>query len=146
MMKERKNINRGYMKLIVWQDAKKLYHITCKIFQKFPYELKKAASNQIASVDSIHRNIAEGYCRKSINEYLQFLNVSMSSLGESVSGIYVYREADQITEEEFEKFDTLAFKIENGMKKLIEKLQYKRHNGTWNDTFIVQESNQTYND
>lgn len=145
-MKERKNINRGYMKLIVWQDAKKLFRLTCKIFLKFPYELKKIAANQIASVDSIHRNIAEDYCRRSINEYLQFLNVSMSSLGESVSGIYVYREADQITDEEFEEWASLAFKIENGMKKLVERLQYKKHDGTWDDTFIVQESNQTYNE
>jgi len=133
------------MKLIVWKDAKKLYQLTWEIFRKFPYELKKVASNQIASVDSIHRNIAEGYCRKSLNEYLQFLNISMSSLGESVSSIYVYREANQITEEEFEEWDTLAFKIENGMKNLIEKLQYKRISGTWDDNYIVQESNQSYN-
>ena len=59
-MTERRNINRGYMKLIVWQDAKSYYVLTCRIFRAFPYELKRVASQQIASVDSIHRNIAEG--------------------------------------------------------------------------------------
>ncbi len=144
-MTVRKNINRGYMKLIVWQDAKKLYGLTWSIFRKFPYELKKVASNQIASVDSVHRNIAEGYCRRTINEYLQFLNIAFASLGESVSGMHVYIEAKQINEEEFEEWDNLAFKIENGMKKLIESLQYKRNNGSWDDSFILKESNEQYN-
>lgn len=51
----RKNLNRGYMQLVVWQDAKDYYVLTSTIFRKFPYELKRVASQQIASVDSIHR-------------------------------------------------------------------------------------------
>jgi four helix bundle protein len=143
-MIQRKNINRGYQKLIVWQDATELYILTCKIFRKFQYELRRVASNQIASVDSVHRNIAEGYCRRSINEYLQSLNIALGSLGESVSGTHVYRRADQISEEEFESWDALAFKLENGMKKLIESLQYKREQHDWEDSFILKESNLAY--
>src|SRR6266436_5292985 len=80
-MTERKNINRGYQKLIVWQDAADLYVLTCTTFRKFQFELRRVASNQIASVDSVHRNIAEGYCRRSLKEYLQFLNFALASLG-----------------------------------------------------------------
>src|SRR5512146_3191547 len=111
-MTERRNINRGYQKLIVWQDAGELYVLTCNIFRKFQYELRRVASNQIASVDSVHRNIAEGYCRRSLNEYLQSLNYALGSIGESVSGTHVYRRAEQITPEEFETWDALAFKLE----------------------------------
>src|SRR5438128_8594307 len=89
MMNQRKNINRGYQKLVVWQDAAELYILTCKTFQKFHYELRRVGSNQIASVDSVHRNIAEGYCRRSISEYLHSLNIALGSLGESVSGTIV---------------------------------------------------------
>jgi len=143
-MIQRKNINRGYQKLIVWQDAADLYVSTCKIFRKFQYELRRVASNQIASVDSVHRNIAEGYCRRSINEYLQSLNIALGSLGESVSGTHVYRRAEQISEEEFESWDALAYKLENGMKKLIESLQQKREQHDWEDSFILKESNIAY--
>jgi len=143
-MIQRKNINRGYQKLMVWQDAADLYVLTCKIFRKFHYELRRVASNQIASVDSVHRNIAEGYCRRSINEYLQSLNIALGSLGESVSGTHVYRRAEQISEEEFESWDALAYKLENGMKKLIESLQYKREQHDWEDSFILKESNIAY--
>ena len=143
-MIERKNINRGYQKLIVWQDAANLYVLSCKIFRKFQYELRRVASNQIASVDSVHRNIAEGYCRRSINEYLQSLNIALGSFGESVSAIHVYQRAEQISEQEFESLDVLAYKLENGMKRLIESLQYKREQHDWEDSFILKESNIAY--
>src|SRR5215467_4067250 len=143
-MIERRNINRGYQKLNVWQDAANLYLLTSKIFGKFQFELRRVGANQIASVDSVHRNIAEGYCRRSLNEYLQFLNIALGSLGESVSGAHVYRRADQISEEEFDEWDRLAYKLENGIKKLIESLQRKKEKGEWSDSFIVKESNSAY--
>ena len=64
----RRNRNRGYRKLIVWNDAVECYVLTCRDFRAFPYELKRVASQQISSVDSVHRNIAEGYCRRSGKE------------------------------------------------------------------------------
>jgi len=39
-MKMRKNKNRGFQKLRVWQDAIEFYKYTCNIFRNFPYELK----------------------------------------------------------------------------------------------------------
>lgn len=140
----RKNICRGYMQLRVWQDAVQYYQLTCPPFRAFPYEMKRIASQQIASVDSIHRNIAEGYGRRSLREYLQFLYIALASAAESVSGLHVYHAASQIDDATFEALDALAFKIENGMKKLIESLQQKQQDGGWEDNFIVSESNITY--
>ena len=140
----RKNINREYMQLRVWQDARELYLLTWKIFKRFPYELKRVASQQVASIDSIHRNIAEGYCRRGIKEYLQYLNIAMGSAGESVSAVHVYSPAGHISEEEFEQTDSLAFRLENGLKKLIESLQEKQANNDWDDSFVVKESNEIY--
>ncbi len=132
---ERRNLNRGYMKLTVWQDAIAFYAQTASLFRNRPYEVKRVAGQQIASVDSIHRNIAEGYCRKSLNEYLQLLNVALSSTGESVSGLLAYHNAKQLADDEFEMMDAQAYKIENELKRLIESLQKKRRNGTWQDEF-----------
>ncbi len=98
----RKNRNLGYQKLTVWKDAIEYYVLTCDVFRSFPFELKRVSSQQIASADSVHRNIAEGYCRRSIKEYLNFLNISLGSLGESVSGLFGYRKAKQISEVQFE--------------------------------------------
>ena len=67
---DRKNINRGFKKLRVWQDAVDLYILACRLFSNFAFELKKVASNSIDAAHSISRNIAEGYCRRSLKEYL----------------------------------------------------------------------------
>ena len=93
------------------------------MFRKLPYELKRVGSQAIAASDSIHRNIAEGYCRKSIREYLNFLNIALGSLGENVSGLHAYRQAGQISEQEFVTLNELAFKLENGLLKLVESLE-----------------------
>ena len=143
-MSPRRNPNRGYRKLTVWQDAVDYYVLTCRIFRAFPYDLRRVASNQIAAVDSVHRNIAEGYCRRTASDYLRFLNVALSSLGESVSGPHVYRRAGQISETDFEEADGLAYKIENGLTRLTERVASERSQGQWDESLIVQESNAAY--
>jgi len=140
----RRNKNRGYQKLTVWNDAIEYYMKTSESFHKFPNELKRVAAQAVASADSVHRNIAEGYCRRSINEYLNFLNIALGSLGESVSGLYAYRKSEQLAFEEFEGLDSLAYKLENGLLKLVESLERKRERGDWIDHLIVKESNAAY--
>ena len=138
-MEQRKNKNRGYQQLRVWQDAKELYQLTWEIIKSFSYELKRLVTNQVASVDSVHRNIAEGYCRKSVKEYMQFLNIALASLGESVSAMNVYKQAGHITDEDFEKWDRLAYKLENGLMRLVISLENKRDAGDWNTSFQESE-------
>ena len=111
----RKNMNRGYQKLRVWNDAIIYFNNTCKIVRKLPLDFKRVIAQEIAAADSVHRNIAEGYCRKSIKEYLNFLNIALSSLGESVSGIYALYNAKLISQESFNQLDILAYKLENGL-------------------------------
>ena len=139
-----KNKNRGYQQLRVWQDSIEFYSLSSQTFRKFPFELKRVASQAIAASDSVHRNIAEGYCRKSIREYLNFLNIALGSLGECVSGLHAYRAAGQITDEEFTPLNDLAFKLENGLLKLVARLEQKKLDGDWIDSLIVKESNESY--
>ena len=40
--------------------------------------------------------------------------------------------------------DALAYKLENGLKKLIESLQKKKASENWDDSFIIKESNNLY--
>lgn len=121
----RKNINRGFKKLRVWQDAVALYVLACKIFANFPFELKKVAANSIDATHSISRNISEGYCRRSLKEYLNHLNFALGSCGEFHSCYESCKRADQITDDEYERLDILHYKVENELLKLIESLQKK---------------------
>lgn len=144
MTGEYKNKNRGYQQLRVWHDAIEFYRLASQVFHKLPYELKRVASQAIASSDSVHRNIAEGYCRRSIKEYLNYLYIALGSLGESVSGLHAYREAGQINEQDFTALNELAFKLENGLLKLVESLERKRLDGDWVDSLIIKEGNEAY--
>lgn len=134
-MQERRNINRGYKKLRVWQDAILLYATACEKLKGFPFELQKTVSNAIDSCHSISRNIAEGYCRRSIKEYLNFLNISLGSCGEFHSSCYSFLKAKQISERDYEELDILHYKVENQLIKLIETLQNKKNKEDWMDSF-----------
>jgi len=132
---ERKNINRGFKRLRVWQDAISLYILACEIFLNFPFEIKKVASNAIDAAHSISRNISEGYCRRSIKEYLNHLNIALGSCGEFYSCYESCMQAGQIKGDEYERLDQLRYKVENGLLKLVESLQRKQTLGDWQDTF-----------
>ena len=136
MMEDRRNINRGYKKLRVWQDAVSLYVLTCQVLKDFPFYLKKTTSNTIDASHSISRNIAEGYCRRSVKEYLNFLNFSLGSCGELHSSFYSFMKAKQISEKDYDEFDKLHYKVENQLIKLIESIQNKKNNENWNDSFV----------
>jgi len=130
---DRKNINRGFKRLRVWQDAVSLYILACRILSSFPFELKKVAANTIDAAHSISRNISEGYCRRSLKEYLNHLNIALGSCGEFHSCYESFKQAGQITEEEYERLDQLHYKVENSLLKLIESLQRKQKDKEWED-------------
>jgi len=134
-MTERKNINRGFKKLRVWQDSVSLYILACDMFTIFPYGIRKTASQAIDAAHSISRNIAEGYCRRSIKEYLNLLNIALGSCGEFHSCYESFRQANQISGEQYENLDKLHYKVENGLLSLIKSLQKKHRDGDWLEVF-----------
>lgn len=136
---KRKNINRGYTKLRVWEHAVELFKISYELLHHLPYDLRKTASNLIDSANSILRNISEGYCRRNIKEYLNFLNIALGSTGELFSGIYSLKEIKIVTEEDFEKFDKIHYVTENELINLIKSLQLKEKDGTWETSFIKED-------
>ncbi len=142
---KRYNLNRGYQKLRVWQDSISLYTMILNEFKGFSFEFKKIAGQQMAAADSIHRNIAEGYCRRSIREYIQFLYVALASLGETVSGLFASKAGNLISEDQFEMLDSFSYKVENELINLIRSLENKREKGDWID-YMVKEEGVEYGD
>lgn len=132
---KRHNVNRGYMKLEVWCDAIELLQFVYKILagsQRLEYKLR---AQILDSVQSISSNIAEGYCRRSLNEYLQFLSVALGSCGESMTRMIGLLGTGYVTSEQFEQFDRIHYEVENKLVALIKALQSKRRSGTWEDEF-----------
>ncbi|OQX78751.1 MAG: hypothetical protein B6D64_05925 [Bacteroidetes bacterium 4484_276] len=134
-MVERKNKNRGFKQLRVWQEAIDLYVFVNEIFKDFPYTINKSKMNTLDACHSIKRNIAEGYCRRSAKEYLNFLNIGLGSCGELNSSIISFNKAGYLKDEIFEEFDRKHYKLENGLIKLAESLQNKIKQKDWNDSY-----------
>lgn len=66
---------------------------------------------------------------------MNFLNIALGSCGELLSGFISFKEVNVITEELFEKFDIIHYKVENELIGLIKSLQAKQKKGDWDDSF-----------
>ena len=128
---ERRNKNRGYMKLIVWQKAMELFELVWQIAfteSKIDFKLR----SQIAdAAQSVSANISEGYGRRFVTEYIQFLYYALGSMAETMTRTVGLQQTRQTSTDRFEEFDRLHYEIENRLLRLIEKLDQKRDDEDW---------------
>jgi four helix bundle protein len=128
---ELRNKNRGYMKLIVWQKAIQLFDLAWNSsFREAKIDFK-LRSQWVDAAQSISANIAEGYGRRSINEYIQFLYYALGSMAETMTRAVGLKKTQQISSERFQDFDALHYGVENRLLRLIEKLEQKRDDADW---------------
>ena len=128
---ELRNKNRGYMKLIVWQKAIELFELVwAMVFTENKIDFK--LRSQIAdSAQSVSANISEGYGRRSLNEYIQFLYYALGSLAETMTRAIGLSQTRQIAEGRFHHVDLLYYEVETRLLRLIDKLQPKRGDENW---------------
>ena len=141
-----KNINRGYRNLDVWNESINLYAFVCKnILEKVSNVSFKVKSQIEDSIFSVSSNIAEGYCRRSLKENINFINIALGSLGENYSQVFNLFNAQKIIEELFIEFDKLHYCLENKLinfnKTMIEKLKKEQN---WNNDYKLKEIIEKY--
>ncbi len=130
-MRERKNINRGYRKLKVWQKSMELSVLVYKYTGNFEKNDYRFISQMRSAAASVYGNIAEGYCRRSLKEYLNFLNIALGSLGELGSYLVECIKTSRITKDIYEELDKLHYETENLLIGLIKSLEKKLNKGEW---------------
>ncbi|MFN0158691.1 MAG: four helix bundle protein [Bacteroidota bacterium] len=129
---KRRNKNRGYMKLEVWQKGLELFKLVWKITSRGGIDFK-LRSQLVDAAQSVSSNIAEGYGRRSIKEYIQFLYVALGSLAEVLTRCIGLREIGLISPDDLEQIDTLHYEVENKLLNLVGSLEHKRDSGGWVD-------------
>jgi len=133
---KRRNLNRGYMKLETWQRGMDLFVMAFRLSTEVSdFKLKSQFRDAAQSVSA---NIAEGYGRRSLPEYLQFLYTAKGSLAEAFTRAIGFQTAKLISDDEFESFDSLHYEVENKLLGLIESLETKRQTGDWHDTLPLK--------
>lgn len=130
---KRRNVNRGYMTLEVWNKSVDLFKLSYNLVDKTHHIDLKLRSQILDAVQSISANIAEGYCRKSLKEYLQFLYIALGSSGEALTRMIGLKDSGAISGNEFEDFDILHYEVENKLIALVKGLQKKAAAGDWNE-------------
>jgi four helix bundle protein len=129
---KRRNLNRGYMKLEVWHRGLDLFDLAFRLAgQVSDFKLKSQFTDAAQSVSA---NIAEGYGRRTLPDYLYFLYVAKGSLGEALTRAIGLTRAGLLTSAQFEQFDTLHYEVENKLLGLIGSLETKQVTGQWTDT------------
>jgi four helix bundle protein len=118
---------RNYKDLDVWQKA---YTFCLHIYQAtkdFPAGEKYGLTSQIRrAVISIPSNIAEGYGRKNLPEYIQFLHIAYGSLCELETQLLLSIDLGYLTNTEKERLIEDISTIERMLKALIRSLEIKR--------------------
>lgn len=128
----RRNLNRGYMKLEVWQRGMDLFALAFRLAGTVAdFKLKSQFTDAAQSVSA---NVVEGYGRRTLPEYLQFLYIAKGSLGEALTRACGLLSVGLMSEAAFEGFDALHYEVENKLLALISSLEAKRGDDTWQDT------------
>ncbi len=135
ILNRNKNINRGYRKLVVWQEAIELFAFVkkkLKILKTISYKLNAQIED---SIFSVHSNIAEGYCRRHLKENIQFNSIALASLGENYSQFFALLNSEDINKEWFDEYDKLHYSLENKLINLNKSLLNKTNDEQWNKDY-----------
>src|SRR5688500_14945752 len=129
---KRNNLNRGYMKLEVWQRAMDLFEMAFRLATAVSDFKLKSQSDYAAQ--SVSANVAEGYGRRSLPEDLQFLYIAKGSLAEAFTRGCGFWRIRLMADNDFEAFDRLHYEVENKLLHLISSLESKRGTNQWQDS------------
>lgn len=100
----------------------RIYHHT----QEFPDEEKYGLVSQLRrAAVSVPSNIAEGFGRRSDNEFNRFLNIAMASLFEVQTQVEIALNLDYLDKELFDELFEQSREIERMMSSFIRSLGVK---------------------
>lgn len=108
--------------LDVWNESIELVKEIYVLCKDFPAEEKYSLTSQIKSSSiSIPSNIAEGAARKTKNEFIHFLYISLSSLAELETQLLIAQKLG------FLRHNSIFDKIEKLRRKILNLIKYLKN-------------------
>ena len=112
-----------YRDLIVWQKSMKLVTSVYELTKQFPAtELYGLASQIQRAAVSIPSNIAEGYGRKSNQDFARFLQIAKGSLFELQTQLEIANNLNYLNQDQLSSFSQFTLEIEKMLGSLISKI------------------------
>lgn len=114
---------QGYQQLIAWQKAHELalaiFQATDPLSRTQGWLVQQCSRSAV----SVPANIAEGYSRGSIKEYIQFLQIARGSLAETEYYLLFMRDAGLLPGDRLNDLDKLRTETAKPLLGLIRSLQ-----------------------
>lgn len=116
----------SYRDLVVWQKAMELCVSVYAITKKFPQEEKYGLCSQMQrSAVSIPSNIAEGRCRGTRKDFLQFLRIAYGSGAELETQFEIVFRLNLLRNDAYKKTTSLLEEVMKMLNVMISKLVEK---------------------
>lgn len=113
-----------FEKLEVWKQARAFVGQVYLLTKNFPKEERCSLVDQLRrAAMSIILNIAEGSDRKSDVEFIRFLRISLGSLNEVISGMYVALDLSYLTKDRFNEVYFDANQLTARINALVSSLK-----------------------
>lgn len=134
----------GYKKLVAWQKADDLAAKVHELTVPFGPGYYRLADQMRAAAVSVKSNIAEGYCRASLGDYIRFCEIARGSSGELGSQIQDCERWGLVAGDELAELLELYGDTTFFLERLIVSLKKKQRDGTWDKSFGVKEAGGVY--
>lgn len=119
---------RSYRDLIVWQKSMDLVTEIYKLTRQFPKSETYGIAQQMQrAAVSIPSNIAEGYKRNHLPEYIQFLSIANGSGAELETQLELCKRLPELRHFNYSIADNLLEEVMKMFTVLIGKLTTKRY-------------------
>jgi four helix bundle protein len=135
---------RGYRKLRAWQKADEL---ACTVFLemgKRPAKPSWLVSQVSRAAVSIPANLAEGYGRGSLGDYLRFLDIALGSLAELEYYLHFMARTSLLAPASHEQLSSLHSQVAGLVVGLSKSLKAKAREGSWDHSRMVREEPSIY--
>ena len=129
----------GYKNLLAWQAADEPAAFVHDIVTRFKPRYFKLSDQMLGSASSVKSNVAEGYCRNALGDYIRFCEIARGSLGELGSQIQDCERWQLVKDSELEQLISLFGDTTYFLEQLIKGLRAKRKEGTWDRSMGVKE-------
>jgi len=116
---------KSYRDLDVWQKSMRLAKRPYQITQKFPSDERFGLTNQLRrAAVSVPSNLAEGHARFGSGEFSRFISITMGSVAEIETQIFLSKDlgyiTSEVTQEILAELDAIG-KMLRGLAKSIQR-------------------------
>ena len=121
----------GFRNLLVWQRADDLADIVHRVTARFGPGYYRLSDQMRGAAISVTGNIAEGYARRALGDYIRFCEIARGSLAELGTCIQDCERWGMVTGDELGEVVSLYGETSYLLNQLLRSLYQKRREGTW---------------